>query len=107
MDQQTKDELRAVEKILVRDGCKVLPAGQVPTNADFHVCTTHPVVGVVEHQAVCSKCGRPVFYSSPVPQQIPKICVSCYLAVAKDKPASHVVTEDTLRTVAKLRHLGN
>lgn len=60
---------------------KILPGEQIPANAQWHICTLQPC-SASNHVGVCSKCGRPVYFSDSHPT-LTKICVLCVIEYSK------------------------
>lgn len=104
MDEQLKKEMVALALLLERDGIKILPGHQVPANADYHVCTTRPKPGGLNHAGTCCKCGRPLYYQDIV--NIPKICVPCYLKLGETDKTENYGNVESL-TQANLRRKSN
>ncbi len=106
MDSDHEKRLDAAAKILDRDGLHVLPGNSVPQDADYHVCSDAPVPGVINHETICCKCGRVIFFSQPVPH-LPKLCLGCMVILANTKPSENFVNMEAVQTAVKLHRQQN
>lgn len=106
MDPTYEKQLDEAEKIIGQSGLEVLPGSTVPQDADYHVCSNRPLVGVINSETICCKCGRSVFYSQRLPG-VPKICVGCFIVLSKPTVPQTCVNEEAIRTAAELHDLNN
>lgn len=97
------DETMKLFKFLSRGNkIKIYPGSHIPANAQFQVCVIHPIPGEGQHEAVCSKCGHPIFYQDLHPQ-LTKICVTCFLNLAKTQEVETVGNMDSIIRAALVR----
>jgi hypothetical protein len=97
------DETMKLFKFLSRGNkIKIYPGSQLPANARFQVCVNHPVPGGNQHEAVCSKCAQPIFYQDQHPH-LTKICVTCFLKLAKNEAVESVGNMDSIIRAALVR----
>ena len=61
-------------------------AGNIETidwgTVDCVACASTPEPGLRNERATCARCGIPVFYSSVIPVDVPKVCETCALKLA-------------------------
>lgn len=75
---------------------KIYAGSHIPADTAYQVCTLHAVEGVQNFQSLCSKCGKPIWFSDDRHPGLAKICIPCFLNFAKIHPVETIGTADAI-----------
>lgn len=101
MGQQESNDAAELFR-LCADSIKILPGGQPPAEATWHICSRRPTLSAVNYVGTCHQCGATVYFSDNYPIE-KKLCVPCAIQEAKAGNLKSYGTEDAV--LRALRYL--
>ena len=96
-----ESESEAMQLLAAFPDLKILPGDLVPKNAEFHICTRHPIMSQVNQQGICDACGSTVYFQDDHGIK-KKLCIPCVLEKSKTRKMEAYGNEAQI--LAAIRH---